>query len=46
MGRTTKARTVRRNSDEFKLKVVAQAALEDVRTQDVAEVIPSGRRGN
>ena len=39
MGRATKARTVRRYSDEFKLKAVGLAALAGVRTQDVADAL-------
>lgn len=39
MGRPTKARTVRRYSEEFKLKAVGLAGLEGVRTQDVAEAL-------
>ena len=39
MGRPRKARTVRRYSDEFKLKAVALANLDGVRTNDVAEAL-------
>ena len=39
MGRPRKARTVRRYSDEFKLKAVTLANLDGVRTNDVAEAL-------
>lgn len=39
MGRPMKARTVRRYSDEFKLKAVTLANLDGVRTNDVAEAL-------